>query len=353
MKSRIFAMAVTALLGLSTAVLADGQVAIGTNGDGPLSVTANVGWVRTGDYWSNIEKTPGVFNFDRAHEIANYALSHNQQVLFILSGSPTWCNGNDQNGGAPCDIESWKSFVNALSYEMRGQIAAYEIWNEPDLSNSGTYGVGWDVANFDAYPRYGDYVLEAARIIKANDSNAKVIAGAVSGKRSDTVRLAKIFQQLESTYYFDGTTYHPVSEYINGISGHMNLDDQTHSYEASYLYKTNVLDYISAYNPSNRDKEMWITEFGWHSNYSISEDSQRKRSKNFLIEMTGGGDHWLQGWKFTNGFLYVLQVCDNGGDGEQRSIFHCDFWNSPKLITSQYLQPLGFPAIQQPGVPTE
>lgn len=353
MKSRIYAVAVTALLGLATIARADGPIIIGVNNDGPLSVQANLSWVRTGVYWSQIQQNgPTDFNFLRAHEITNFARDNGQKVLFILSGSPMWCNGGDVNGGKPCNIAAWKTFVDRTSYELRGKVAAYEIWNEPDLINSSTYGVGWDAADLNTSPRYVDYLVEASRIIKANDPAALVVGPVVSGKRSGSAdRTRQLFEQLQNTWTSDGRN---ASEFVDVISGHMNLDDQTHSGDAAVLYRSNVLNKIAFYNPRNRNKPMWITEFGWHSNLSISEDTQRRRSKNFLIEMTGGGEHWLRGWNFTNAFLYVLLVCDNGGDGEQRSIYRCNApTHTPKLITSQYLQPLGFPAIQQPGVPTE
>jgi hypothetical protein len=62
--------------------------------------------------------------------------------------------------------------------------------------------------------------------------------------------------------------------------------------------------------------------------------------------MTGGGYMYLYGWNFTHGFIYV---CQNGGTTE--SVYYDN--NAPKLVVSQYLQPLGFPATQQMGVPRE
>ena len=262
-----------------------------------------------------------------------------------LSGSPTWCNGGDANGAKPCSLELWKAFVDRTTTELKGKVAAYEIWNEPDLINNSTYGVGWDQATY-VYPRYVDYLIEASKIIRANDPGVLVVGPVVSGKRSN--RTIELFQQIENTWTADG---HNASEYLDVISGHMLVDDQTHSSDAALIYRSNVTNNIAFYNPRNRYKPMWITEFGWHSNYSISEDSQRVRSKNLLIEMTGGAEHWLQGWNFTNAFLYVLQVCDNGGDGSQRSIYRCPTY--PKKIVTDYLIPLGWPAVQQPYQPTE
>src|SRR6266852_3523671 len=77
MKSRTLtvALAVALLIVLSPAAKADGPITIGLNGAGTLSRNANVSWVRTGDYWANINPSSGVFNFGNADNIVNQALS--------------------------------------------------------------------------------------------------------------------------------------------------------------------------------------------------------------------------------------------------------------------------------------
>jgi hypothetical protein len=341
MKSRTLTVALAAalLIVLSPAAKADGPITIGLNGAGTLSRNANVSWVRTGDYWANINPSSGVFNFGNADNIVNQALSQGQQVLFILSGAPVWCGGAS-NGNTPCDIESWKTFVDQTSQHLAGRIGAYEIWNEPDLQNNGTYGVGWDM-DVNTYPRYVDYMVEAAQIIHRNDPSAKVVGGVFSGKPNS--RTVSMIQQFQNVSYFGITA----SDYVDVISCHQDNLDACYSQSAARYVEENVLNYIAAYNPNSRYKEMWITEFSWRS-ADIGEDTQRIRLKDFLIEMTGGGYGYLSGWNFTQGFIYVTESCDTS-----RSVYYCDGYDTPKLVVTNYLQPLGFPAIQQPGVPRE
>jgi hypothetical protein len=257
-------------------------------------------------------------------------------------------------------VQAFTAHVATIPNGKGTALKAIEIWNEPDDIDSGTPGVGWD-ADLNAFPRYVDYVVEAARYIHAMPWTVKVVAPSCSGKRITSQygdRMYTLFNQFENTSYWEPSLgyYKNASDYIDVISGHMDCKVETHSEDASDLYRSNVLNYISFYNPRNRNKEQWITEFGWPS--SFSEDSQRTRTKNFLIEMTGGGYQWLKSWYFTQGFIYLTESCDST-DNKYRSVYRCSnttpSFNTdvPKLVTSNYLQTLGFPATQQPGVPRE
>jgi len=358
LKTRIlaFAVAVAALIGSSPAAQAAGPVTIGTNG-GPtwLVKDASLSWIRLGPYWRTLNPNPGQFvwnELDNAMvDLDNYDLKY----LMILSGAPTWC-GSDANGAKPCNIAAWKTYVDELTRHIAAHpsghvIGAFEIWNEPDLRDSSTFGVGWD-ADFTVAPKYVDYVVEASRIIRQNLPQAKVVAGVLSGKRSDVFRNERMARDFETTYYWDPVTATNVnaSDYIDAISGHMNGGDTLSSNSAADLYEKNVLNWFRDYNPRNRYKEQWITEFGWSSE-NMGEDAQRRRIKNFVIEMTGSGYGYLADWNMTHAFIYPTEIAT-----DKRSIYYPNTHNPPhhpKKVVTYYLAPLGFPAIQQPGAPLE
>jgi hypothetical protein len=344
MKSHVraltFTLAMAALVGLPPAARANGPIAIGVNGSGPLTRNANLGWIRYSLYWAIVNPLPGQWSWSDADAAIGDAYSNGQQVLAILSRAPEWAGGGPRGNTAPTNIEYWKTYVDQVSRRYAGRIAAYEIWNEPDLENNNTIGVGWD-RDLNVHPTYADYLVEASRIIRRNDPNAKVVGPVVSGKSNS--RTTTIFQQLQNSNYPDGNA----SDFVDIISGHQDNLDAAHSEDAARFYRDNVLNKIAVYNPRNRYKPMWITEFSWRS-ADIGEDSQRIRIKNFLIEMTGGGYGYLSGYNFTNGFIYALQSCDTS-----RSIYYCDAYNTPKLVVTQYLWTLPYPAVQQPGVPRE
>jgi hypothetical protein len=325
-------------------IRADGPVTIGVNGSGPLTRSANIGWIRSGDYWANINPGFQQWNFAHADLVISEAESQSQKVLFVLSGAPPWCGGGPR-WNTPCPIEFWKTYVDEVSRRYRGRVAAYEIWNEPDLINQAAFGVGWDRWDMKVYPTYVDYFVEAARIIRLNDPAAKIVGPALAG--SDT-RAVTIWQLFQNTNYADGNA----SNFVDVISFHHNGKEGQHSEDVANNIRSRMI-LIQRWNPRNYTKPVWITEFGWKVGPGqISEDSQRTRIKNLLIEMGGGGFGILRGYNIPQAFIYVLRTCD--GD-ETWGIFRCEPqpFGSPRPVVWQYLQTLPFPAKQDPAVPRE
>ncbi len=334
MKTLIFALAVLA----SPGVLQGARpVVIGTNGGGPLSRTANVGWARVSVYWAEVEPAPGQWDWGTADFIVDRARSNGQQVLYILSGAPAWACGCTNGAARPADIELWKTFVRSVVSHMKGRVAAYEIWNEPDLSGNSTYGVGWD-ADVNAYPRYVDYMVEASRIIRATDPAARVVGLSLSGGWN--FRTLQILSQVESTEYPDGNA----STFVDIVSVHANAPGNSTAADTAYRLWLNKLYPLQTYNPRNALKPIWVSEFGWNSDV-VGEDGQRDRIRDFLVAMTGA-DSRLAPFRITHAFIYALHIgCTDGGQG----IYDCA--EAPKAVVTDYLQTLEFPAVQPVGPP--
>jgi hypothetical protein len=327
-----------------TPARADGPVSVGLNGFGPLSQDSHIEWLRVTHYWSFINTSWGVYDFGGLEPIVNDAERHSQKILLILSGAPAWCGGGS-NGATPCNIEFWKSYVDRVSSQYAGRIAAYEIWNEPDLSNQGAYGVGWD-PDINTYPRYVDYLAEAARIIRRN-APGTLIVGPVMSK--STARSVSIWQQLDQTFFPDGNA----SDFLDVISfHHATTDAGVHSEDVAWAINNQITNIIRRFNPRNGYKPMWVTEIGWKvQGVHLSESTQRVRTKNLLIELGGGGFHILSGFNIPRAFIY-RQGGQGGCDGDEGyGIYRCD--GSPRPIVSTYLWTLPFPATQDPSVPRE
>ncbi|HEY6066353.1 MAG TPA: hypothetical protein VIY96_09370, partial [Thermoanaerobaculia bacterium] len=329
MKFLLFALS---LLLSSEAALAARPVVIGTNDGGPMSRAANVGWARVSVYWSFIEPAPGQWTWTHADSVVDEARAAGQQVLYILSGAPAWACGGCANGATPpSDVELWKTYVRQVATHMKGRVAGYEIWNEPDLTGNPGFGVGWD-ADVNASPRYVDYLVEAARIIRSIDPAARIVGPALSGGWN--VRTLQILSQIESTDFPDGNA----SSFLDVFSVHANAhDDWTAADAADRLY-WNKLYPLQQSNPKNAGKPIWVTEFGWSSDV-IGEEAQRDRIRDFLIGMTGENAR-LAPFRITHAFIYVLgRGCETG-----QSIHRCD--STPKLAVTDYLRTLPFPAVQ-------
>ena len=351
MKFALRATVVVLLLTLtSLAARADGPVSIGVNGHGQLAEDAHIGWDRITFYWSFLHDAPGVWNENGFTDLRNKvddALGRGQQVMLILSGAPAWCGGGSK-GSIPCDIELWKSYVNEVSSRFAGDIAAYEIWNEPDIAGTNhPYGVGWD-PDINLYPRYVDYLAEAARIIRTNAPGTLVVGPAMAKSSS---RSSALWEQLDQTWFTDGTN---ASDYIDRVSFHHATDrEYEHSDDIAWDIHDRIVWQIRQYNPRNGWKPMWVSEFGWKVKSGISEATQRVRTKNLLIEMGGGGYGILgdQGFNIERAFIYREFGCDGDeGYGIYRCVNNTPY---PRPVVYNYLQTLPFPATQDPSVPRE
>jgi hypothetical protein len=92
--------------------------------------------------WPYLEPHKHQFRFDTLDAYVSLARQHNTGILLPLGLSPGWASARPleksvyQPGSAaePKDIQDWRNFVRAVATRYRGQINAYEIWNEPNLS---------------------------------------------------------------------------------------------------------------------------------------------------------------------------------------------------------------------------
>lgn len=148
-----------------------------------LTQTAELGagWARLYVDWSQIEQEKGLpqehllEDFD--HRIQGYR-DRNVKVLLTVFRAPQWAAKDphadvNKTNQPPARAEDYAAFVASLAARWKGKVAAYEIWNEPDLAK------WWHPA-----PNAGDYtaLLKAAgQAIRAADPAARVITGGTAG----------------------------------------------------------------------------------------------------------------------------------------------------------------------------
>jgi hypothetical protein len=95
-------------------------------------------WVKQRFEWRNIEKEgKGRFEWDEPDRIVKAIDDAGLQVVARLDGVPGWARAVAvwPHDGPPDRPSDWTDFVLALATRYKGRIAAYEIWNEPNLSS--------------------------------------------------------------------------------------------------------------------------------------------------------------------------------------------------------------------------
>jgi hypothetical protein len=244
-------------------------------------------WVKQQVEWKDTEDPKGAYHWEELDRVVNDAQSRNVKVLLSIVKAPEWATGGGH--GFPRDPRDLGDFMKAMTTHFKGRVAAYEIWNEYNLTGeSGQINPG----------RYVELLKEAYKGVKSVDTSVVVLAGALTptgvddplGKRAEGAEgVLKDTTYLEDMYryndgevraYFDAMGTHPY--------GYNNPPDtkwpDNPNYDPAFpIGKNNKPDY---YNTNNQFyfrriedqraimekygdgiKQMWVTEYGWCSDF--------------------------------------------------------------------------------------
>jgi len=166
-----------------------------TGADYDLVAASGAGIVRTNLYWSDVETTPGVYDFSAYDPIIANLVSRNLTPMLILGyGNPLYTSGSPA-------AASWKAafvhYATAAAAHYQGKGILWEIWNEPDGGTFWTQPSPTDYANL---------VIAASPAIRAADPSGAVIGGATSGVDWTFVQA---IAQAGVLPYVDAISVHP------------------------------------------------------------------------------------------------------------------------------------------------
>jgi hypothetical protein len=220
--------------------------------------------------WAGVEPSNGVYNFKQIDAIVSAANARGISVIGLLDSTPGWAaqKGTPAISGPPASDATFAAFASKLATRYKGEIAGYEIWDEP---NSKTF---WSTGPNPA--AYTALLKAAYTAIKAADPKAVVIAGALSSigtsKTSmDPVTFLKDMYAAGAKGYFNELSFHPYStvEFSKGAS--------------TAGQPLNELAAMRAVMVANGDssKEIWATEYGLPTSL-VGNTTQATDIKDFL-----------------------------------------------------------------------
>ncbi len=135
-------------------------------------------WVKQDFAWREIEgAAKGAFDWSRADTVVQLAYDkYGLKILARVDRQPAWANPNcvgPGEMGPPLNFQDYADFLRALASRYRGKIAAYAIWNEPNLARE------W--CNQPPDPaEYVQLLKVAYGAIKSADPNAIVISAGLT-----------------------------------------------------------------------------------------------------------------------------------------------------------------------------
>jgi len=211
---------------------------------------AHVQWVRIDMDWSWFEHDgKGIIdsaNVTLADSIVNAAQARGIKVLVVVKGSPLWANNNQPSNVPPTNPVDYADFMSYMSTHFQGRVAAWQLWNEPNLAPfwSTTSPVTYAALVRATYPK-----------IKAADPQAQVVIGGVS--QNNDAWLASMYDAGVSNAY-DVLATHPYQGPANGVP---ELPDDGNPW---------IMNHISAVRNlmvarGDAAKPIWAAEFGWSS----------------------------------------------------------------------------------------
>lgn len=139
-----------------------------------LSRDLGFGWAKGFAFWERIEKQRGELDWLEVDNTVQWFEEAGLQILLRVDRTPTWARPPDTTGShPPIDLDAFATYLEALATRYRGRVAAYELWNEPNLS------LEWGEQAPD--PAYYVELLRVARpALQRGDPNAKLIVGALA-----------------------------------------------------------------------------------------------------------------------------------------------------------------------------
>lgn len=279
------------------------QVDQATDYDRALRLTNEAGfkWAKVQIRWKDHEPAPGAIKWSWFDETVSRAQARGVKLLFSVTTAPDWTRpaGADLSiNGPPSSPEPLARLLGAIASRYKGRVAAYEIWNEQNLSRD------WGGVGKQSATEYVAMLQAAHAAIKGADPAALVITGALTPAGNvdmgegllaiDDLEYFKQMYQAGARGYFDGVGVHP-SGFNNppeldprdpnvlGRPGRFK-DHRSFYFRGFEIYREIMVEH------GDDSKGLWFTEFGWASandadlEWAYAHDNSEGDQAQYLVE---------------------------------------------------------------------
>ena len=230
----------------------------------------DVGWVKVQISWKLYQSAPDQYTVDRFERLdafVNAAHDNNIAVMLSVSKAPEWSRPTTEMDGPPVDFALYGEFMRYLATRYQGRVAAYELWNEPNLQREWN-GRLLNAADLVALIRVG------ADGVRDIDPAAILISAAPA-----TTGINDGINAIDDRVFLRGMLAAGVADVVDVIGVHpygwANAPDSTtndpgsapsHNNHPSFFFADTLHDYNAILAEwGAADKPLWVTEFGWGS----------------------------------------------------------------------------------------
>lgn len=234
-----------------------------------------VGWVKVQISWKLYEPEPGNCHTERFAELDAFVRQANAlgiNILLSVSKAPEWSRPTTEMDGPPADFALYTQFMRNLAQRYQGQVAAYELWNEPNLQREWN---GRPLSGSD----FVTLIQAGAAGVRATDPAALLIAGAPA-----TTGINDRLTAIDDRVFLQEMLDAGVTAHVDAIAAHpygwANPPDSTisqpdpaipsHNNHPSFFFRDTLADYRTLLDQSGSSLPIWVTEFGWGSFENIA-----------------------------------------------------------------------------------
>ena len=279
-------------------------------------------WIKQMFQWNYIEgKGKGQYEWHEPDRIVEAARKHDLKILARVDITPAWARPPDADKtlhGPPVNFQDYGDFLRDLAARYRGQIQAYQIWNEPNLMRE------WGGAPPDPV-QYTALLKVAYEAIKASDPNAIVISAGLSPTTASGAYAMPDVEFLQKMYdagagqYFDMLGVHgagfrsePEADPAVVASDPVATNGDPSSPELRRVYAFRHVEDLREIMIRNGDehKQVAVLEFGWTSDqrpgssYAWYAVPENVKADYLVRSYTYAREHW-QPWIGIMSAIYI------------------------------------------------
>jgi hypothetical protein len=282
--------------------------------DVQLVADAGFGWIKQNVGWRDVEKyadlDPEHWDWTLADRVVKFARQYDLDVLFRIDHQPLWAG--DWNNGPPRELQEFEQFCSVMAGRYRGQVRAYQVWNEPNLARE------WAGRRPDP-TEYVELLRTCYVAIKAADPQAIVVSAGLAPTGTDNEQAMPDDKFLRGMYeagalpYFDMLGLHaPGYKAPPEVSPDEAASSTEYGGQRAFAFRhvEDIRAIMEQYGDG--DKQIAIVEFGWTSDpreassYYWHAVSEEQKADYLVRAFRYAREHWSP-WV---GAMFVVYLAD-------------------------------------------
>lgn len=259
------------------------------------------GWVKQSLAWRDIEGIEkGKYDWFRPDFIVDLVEAADLKLLARIDRQPFWSQENDWpplENAPPADLQDYGDFCGAIAERYRGRIAAYQVWNEPNLSREW----GDEAPDPAAYTEMLKICYEA---IKEADPEAIVISAGLAPTGTNLPLAMPDSEYLQGMYEAGAADYFDVlglnaPGYKAAPEVSPDEAETTAEYGGGRWFAFRHVEDMRAIMEANgdSDKQVAILEMGWttdrfNPDYAWHAVTEAEQADYLVRAYEYAAEHW-------------------------------------------------------------